>query len=331
MKFLDFLKHELFNNEIKKPASYYKDGKWDFRIIKLLVSFPRILLSTFEFLVNCKKLESNDLNIKNIKRIIYEEQNIILDSTPNGFPSYYIFKYMDLKTPDFIRKNYKKELERFLKKDYYENLLQVYCFVDEKIKNYYNQLSNSNKYEIKEYIDQWDKKYIEIRNKQKIDNFESQHKNVYIEDENLENLISEIDNYIPNDEINTKEIFNYYLSKIRTCQIKFRNKLLIKYNCKCPISDINDKSLLVSSHIKPFNKCNNKEAYDINNGLLLSFFIDFLFNNGYITFDENGKIIYSKYYNNYFEYMTWIDNEQIELNDEMKKYMKYHNEYVFKK
>ena len=50
--------------------------------------------------------------------------------------------------------------------------------------------------------------------------------------------------------------------------------------------------VLIASHIKPFFISNDVEAYDPNNGFLLSRNIDSLFDLGYITFTENGEIIF---------------------------------------
>jgi hypothetical protein len=50
---------------------------------------------------------------------------------------------------------------------------------------------------------------------------------------------------------------------------------------------------LVASHIKPYIQASDEEAYDPNNGLLLSQNIDGLFDKGYISFNDDGSIIVS--------------------------------------
>lgn len=50
---------------------------------------------------------------------------------------------------------------------------------------------------------------------------------------------------------------------------------------------------LVASHIKPFKKSSDEEAYDPDNGLLLSQNMDGLFDKGYISFNNDGSIILS--------------------------------------
>lgn len=52
--------------------------------------------------------------------------------------------------------------------------------------------------------------------------------------------------------------------------------------------------VLIASHIKPFILSNENEAYDPNNGLLLSRTVDSLFDLKYISFTDEGKILFSK-------------------------------------
>lgn len=51
---------------------------------------------------------------------------------------------------------------------------------------------------------------------------------------------------------------------------------------------------LIASHIKPFKDSTASEAYDAQNGLLLSQTLDGLFDRGYISFEDDGTIIVSK-------------------------------------
>ena len=83
--------------------------------------------------------------------------------------------------------------------------------------------------------------------------------------------------------------------------------------------------VLIASHIKPFIETNEDEAYDPNNGLLLSRTIDSLFDLKYISFTNDGKIIFSKRISSDVK-SFWKDyylEPQI-LNSERKKYLEYH-------
>lgn len=78
------------------------------------------------------------------------------------------------------------------------------------------------------------------------------------------------------------------LSIVRTQQQNFRKKLLNHLKL-CPITLINDKRLLVASHIKPWCLSNNDERVDIYNGFMLSPLYDKLFDSGLITFTDNKE------------------------------------------
>lgn len=72
----------------------------------------------------------------------------------------------------------------------------------------------------------------------------------------------------------------------------FRDELF-KYWGVCSITGCQERSLLRASHIKPWSKCDLKEAIDPFNGLLLSPTFDAAFDAALITFDDAGKILIS--------------------------------------
>ena len=61
----------------------------------------------------------------------------------------------------------------------------------------------------------------------------------------------------------------------------------------CPITDVNDERLLVASHIKPWAKCSDKEKIDPNNGFMFTPTYDKLFDRGFISFDDNKRMLVS--------------------------------------
>jgi putative restriction endonuclease len=123
---------------------------------------------------------------------------------------------------------------------------------------------------------------------------------------------------------------NPYLHLLYKNQL--REESFARYNEeKCMVEKL-AYPVLIASHIKPFTKSNDIEAYDVNNGFLLSKNIDSLFDLGYITFDNNGKIIFSKKISK--DVIKFISNytlEQVFLNDKRKAYLSYHRENVFEK
>ena len=116
-----------------------------------------------------------------------------------------------------------------------------------------------------------------------------------IEEHDLGFFTIEKDNIIfkQNKHIETTE--KIVRQKIRIGQNSFRCNLLESLK-KCPITQIDDKKLLIASHIKPWVHSNNVERLDPYNGLLLSPLYDKLFDKGIglITFTSEKEILISK-------------------------------------
>lgn len=70
---------------------------------------------------------------------------------------------------------------------------------------------------------------------------------------------------------------------------------MLKNLKRCPITNLDEKKLLIASHIKPWVHCDNTDRLDINNGFLLSPLFDKLFDKavGLITFTPNKEILIS--------------------------------------
>ncbi len=86
-----------------------------------------------------------------------------------------------------------------------------------------------------------------------------------------------------------------------------------------------DYPVLIASHIKPFIKSTEDEAYDPNNGLLLSRTIDSLFDLKYISFTDEGEMLFSKRISN--DVKEFWKNYKLEnsiLNEKRKEYLTYH-------
>jgi putative restriction endonuclease len=79
----------------------------------------------------------------------------------------------------------------------------------------------------------------------------------------------------------------------RRGQGKFR-KNVAEIERKCRVSGVTDPKLLRASHIKPWRLCNNnQERLDGYNGFLLAPHIDHLFDQGYISFANDGTLLLS--------------------------------------
>jgi len=80
--------------------------------------------------------------------------------------------------------------------------------------------------------------------------------------------------------------------KSRIGQSIFRERLVNHWE-GCSVTGYTNTDLLIASHIKPWRDCSPSEALTMTNGLLLLPNIDLAFDRGFISFAENGEIIYS--------------------------------------
>ena len=116
---------------------------------------------------------------------------------------------------------------------------------------------------------------------------------------------------------------------VRINQGKFRDFLLKRYK-KCCLCGVENHALLTASHIKPWTESESKEQLDVDNGFLMCPNHDKIFDKGYITFDDDGKIIISdRLTENDRELLNVDSRKHIELTEGNKKYLKFHREKVF--
>lgn len=115
--------------------------------------------------------------------------------------------------------------------------------------------------------------------------------------------------------------------KARVGQGKFRDRL-VDYWRGCSVSTFSHFDLLIASHIMPWRDADNQQRLDVFNGLLLLPNYDKLFDKGYISFDDNGRIIYSRYIDDTDRRLLKMDNtlHLIKIEDEHKTYLKYHRD-----
>ena len=119
---------------------------------------------------------------------------------------------------------------------------------------------------------------------------------------------------------------------VRINQGKFRDLLLKRYNNKCCLCGVKNQTLLTASHIKPWADSEPKEKSDVDNGFLMCPNHDKLFDKGYITFDDDGKIIISDRLTENNRVFLNVDSKmhiEITLTEGNKKYLKFHRENIF--
>jgi len=121
--------------------------------------------------------------------------------------------------------------------------------------------------------------------------------------------------------------------KVRQGQSYFRD-ILLKEMKRCPITGIDDKRLLVASHIKPWVHSNNEERVNSKNGILLSPLFDKLFDKGIglITFTLDKQILISnKLSKENIVRLNILPNQVIQDLDisGREEYLEYHRKHIF--
>lgn len=149
----------------------------------------------------------------------------------------------------------------------------------------------------------------------------------YLFEHSSEDIQQDIDNVLEAPDISVTEKSTLISSRIG--QGVFRNGL-IDYWQGCAVTGYKDTRLLVASHIKPWRASKNKERLDVHNGLLLLPNIDKVFDLGYITFTDKGKIQISEFVESP-EMLGLQKGMKIELASQHQDYLAYHREVVFEK
>jgi len=132
--------------------------------------------------------------------------------------------------------------------------------------------------------------------------------------------------------------------KTRKNQNKWRKKLaeeMMSYTTVddevfCPMTYISGNfssvgTLFRASHIKAYSECNPDEAFDVNNGILISANADALFDKHLITIEDDGTIKFSYLVDNegpLFKTALKLTEKTFKaiLNDKRKEYLKRHRE-----
>ena len=117
----------------------------------------------------------------------------------------------------------------------------------------------------------------------------------------------------------------------RIGQSQYRKNLLKFWDNKCSVTSCGNVSFLKASHIKPWRDSTAEEKGDVYNGLLLIPNLDVAFDQGYISFDNSGKIIISdKLSNDDCEKLGINKNLKLKkVEDGHRAYLDYHRKNVF--
>lgn len=123
------------------------------------------------------------------------------------------------------------------------------------------------------------------------------------------------------------------LRKERIGQDVFRAALLDYWENSCAVTCVTNKTLLRASHIIPWAKCDtDAERLNAHNGILLVATLDAAFDDGLISFDDNGKIMISSELSERDRADAGIhsDMQLKHLNDEIRQRLLWHRENWFR-
>jgi hypothetical protein len=126
------------------------------------------------------------------------------------------------------------------------------------------------------------------------------------------------------------------LVRQRVGQDLFREGLLALWSGRCAITGVDEPALLRASHAKPWKDASDSERLDVYNGLLLAAHLDAAFDNGLITFDENGVVIPSAKLSDETLAVLGLARigplaRQVPLRPQHQPYMAWHRTHVFEK
>lgn len=126
------------------------------------------------------------------------------------------------------------------------------------------------------------------------------------------------------------ETMRQQLVKSRIGQGQFRGTVLAREQY-CRITKLSNKSLLVASHIKPWRSSTNEERLDGDNGLMLSPHVDRLFDRGYISFEDDGRVLVSEEAKVVLaQWGITLPTNVGEFRKGQKHYLEWHRQHLFK-
>lgn len=118
--------------------------------------------------------------------------------------------------------------------------------------------------------------------------------------------------------------------KLRLGQEQFKKTLGQLWNHKCALCDVKILALLRASHAKPWRDCSDEERLNPYNGILLCCNHDALYDRGFISFDEKGKICISKQIpKEEFSVYGISYDSQISCYPENIKFLNWHRKYIY--
>jgi len=121
--------------------------------------------------------------------------------------------------------------------------------------------------------------------------------------------------------------------KARIGQGVFRDEVA-KVERNCRLTGVEDRDHLVASHIKPWKDSDNRERLCGFNGLMLTPTPDHLFDKGFISFGDDGSLLYASRVNRAALAKMKIPEEGFNagrFSADQAEFLRYHRNFVFKK
>ena len=108
-----------------------------------------------------------------------------------------------------------------------------------------------------------------------------------------------------------------------------------KIEKQCRITKVENPVHLVASHCKPWRDSSNEERLNGENGLLLTPSIDHLFDRGFISFEDTGKLIISPVAHQLSLHRMGIETQEVvnvgDFTSGQRTFLDFHRQYVLLK
>jgi putative restriction endonuclease len=143
-----------------------------------------------------------------------------------------------------------------------------------------------------------------------------------------EHLSQEVKN-----DVSLEETQKHQIILARRGQGMFRSNVQ-KLEKRCRVTNVDHPEHLRASHCKPWRDCTDSdERLDGENGLLLTPSVDHLFDRGFISFENDGKLLVSPVSHKVSLQRMGISTDQVvnvgSFSEGQRKYLDFHRNYVF--
>jgi putative restriction endonuclease len=154
---------------------------------------------------------------------------------------------------------------------------------------------------------------------------------IYIKPVIQDAIIKREDDFATNIEIEKEEKKQKDNARNHQKQRDYRIALFEKMP-SCIFTLVSDDRVLQACHIKPFIACNEKEGYDFINGITMTPTYHYLFDIGFISFNDKGELLISPYLSNMNrKRLNLVENKKYQLQKGSENYLSYHRENIFNK